>query len=341
MQRACDWLIDGHLRRPVEPPIRAALRLGAYQLAMLGTPAHAGVSATVAEVKGPARGLVNAVLRRVAENVAAGVRWPNDAVRLSYPDWVVAELVAILGPDIARAALEQMNVAGTVTVRADGYIQDQASQWVAEAVLAGGLASVGGERILDLCAAPGGKATWLAGGPGPRRPALVVAGDLDAPRARVIAENATRLGVANVATVVADGRRPPFRPLAFDRVLVDAPCSGLGVLRRRPDARWRIQPDDVARLATLQRRLVEEALTLVRPGGMLVYSVCTMTQAETTDIDTWLAVAHPEAKALPPLVLVGEAWEPFGRGARLLPQAAGTDGMYVLAVQTGEPPSGG
>ncbi len=170
MQRALDWLVDRHLRRPVEPPVRAALRLGAYQLAMLGTPAHAGVSATVAEVTGPARGLVNAVLRRVAEDVARGLVWPSEAVRLSYPDWIVAELTASLGDDEARAALEQMNVAARPTVRDDGYIQDLASQWAARAVLAGRAegagesAGVAGERIADLCAAPGGKATYLAHG---------------------------------------------------------------------------------------------------------------------------------------------------------------------------------
>jgi 16S rRNA (cytosine967-C5)-methyltransferase len=322
MQRACDWLVDRHLRRPVEPPVRAALRLGAYQLSFLGTPAHAGVSATVAEVKGPARGLVNAILRRVAEDVAAGVTWPNDGVQLSYPDWIVASLEAALGAGPARAALVQMNVAGAATVRADGYIQDKASQWVAEAVAA----VSAGSRVLDLCAAPGGKATWVA----QRGPAVVVAADVEPARATVIAANVGRLGLNNVATIVADGLRAPFPRSCFDTVLVDAPCSGLGVLRRRPDARWRVHPDDVARLADLQRRLLGSALELVRPGGVVVYSVCTMTAAETTEIDEWLAVAHPAAGAVP---LGGPEWEPSGRGARLLPQTAGTDGMYLLAVR--------
>jgi 16S rRNA (cytosine967-C5)-methyltransferase len=336
MRRACDWLVDRHLRRPVEPQVRAALRLGAYQLAMLGTPAHAGVSATVAEVSGPARGLVNAVLRRVAEDVASGLDWPSDAVRLSYPDWVVAELTAALGSDVTMAALQQMNVPAFATLRADGYVQDQASQWAAQAVMAG---LVPGERIADLCAAPGGKATWLAHGDQTAVPALVVAGDLDSQRAAVIAENVTRIGLDNVATVVLDGLRPPFPPSTFDRVLVDAPCSGLGVLRRRPDARWRIQPDDVARLAGLQRRLLDQALTLVRPGGLVVYSVCTLTEAETTEIDRWAQSVHPEAEAVAPAV--GDAWEGVGRGARLVPQAAGTDGMYLLALRWMGPPGGG
>jgi len=328
MRRACDWLVDRHLRRPVEPYIRAALRLGAYQLAILGTPSHAGVSATVAEVTGPARGLVNAVLRRVAEDAAAGVAWPSEAVRLSYPDWIVAELTAALGAGAAEAALEQMNVAGRPTVRPDGYVQDRASQWAAEAVLAGAGA---GERIADLCAAPGGKATYVGHGHNGSRPALVVAGDVDAQRALVIAENVTRIGLDNVTTAVFDACRPPFRPATFDRVLVDAPCSGLGVLRRRPDARWRIQPDDVLRLAQLQRRLLDQALILVRPGGLVIYSVCTLTVAETTGIDEWLASAHPEAEAV--VASVGDGWDRVGRGARLLPQAAGTDGMFLLALR--------
>ena len=328
MRRACDWLVDRHLRRPVEPGVRAALRVGAYQLAILRTPAHAGVSATVAEVAGPARGLVNAVLRRVAEDVAAGPAWPSEAVRLSYPDWIVAELTAALGEKPAAAALEQMNVAARATLRPDGYVQDLASQWAAQAVVAG---APGDERIADLCAAPGGKATYLAHGEDENHPRLVVAGDVDYRRALVIGENVSRLGLDNVATIVFDGRRPPFPPSAFDRVLVDAPCSGLGVLRRRPDARWRIQPDDVARLAGLQRELLVQALLLVRPGGLVVYSVCTLTGAETTEIDEWLSAAHPEAEAVE--ASVGDAWQRVGRGVRLLPQSAGTDGMFLLAVR--------
>jgi 16S rRNA (cytosine967-C5)-methyltransferase len=335
MQRACDWLIGRHLdrRRPLvelDPPVRAALRLGAYQLAFLHTPPHAAVSETVAFVRGPARGLVNAVLRRVAEDVAAGaaaggVEWPDTATRLSYPDWIVDRLSADLGADVALAALEQMNQPARMTTRADGYIQDLASQQVAAAVAAGMGAS---EVIADLCAAPGGKATYLASA----RPAVVVAADIDPDRARVIVDNSSRLGLSNVATVVADAVVPPLRPRSLDRVLVDAPCSGLGVLRRRPDARWRIQPSDVDRLALLQRRLVDAALPLLSPGGLLVYCVCTLTRAETVGIDEWMAEAHPSACAV--ALDLGPAWEQgVGRGARVLPQVAGTDGMFVIAVR--------
>ena len=119
-----------------------------------------------------------------------------------------------------------------------------------------------------------------------------------------------------------------MRARTFDRVLVDAPCTGLGVLRRRADARWRVVPADVEALAALQRRLLDAAIPLLKPGGTLVYSVCTLTAAESTGIDAWLADAHPELAPLPP---PGPPWEPAGRGARILPQTAGTDGMFVLA----------
>ena len=322
MRRACDWLVDKYVTTRTDPGVRAALRLGAYQLAYLRVPSHAAVSATVEEVSGPGRAVVNAVLRRLAAQLDSGPpRWPDPATELSYPDWLVTRLAADLGPEPARAALETMNRPAEATERPDGYIQDLASQLVAAHV-----GAAPGQRILDLCAAPGGKATALAGAGS----ALVVAADNDPRRARVIATNADRLEQANVATVVADGREPAWRPASFDRVLVDAPCSGLGVLRRRPDARWRVQPGDVPRLAELQRRLLDAAVPLVRPGGTLVYSVCTLTLAETAAVDRWLAAAYPELQALPP---PAAPFRPAGRGGLLLPQAAGTDGMFALALR--------
>jgi 16S rRNA (cytosine967-C5)-methyltransferase len=139
-------------------------------------------------------------------------------------------------------------------------------------------------------------------------------------------------GEAAVA-YVGDARRPPLRSGAFDRVLVDAPCSGLGVLRRRPDARWRIRPDDVDDLVRLQHELVEAAIPLLRPdGGTLVYSVCTLTAEETEHVDRALSVRHPELTPVPPPDV---PWERVGRGARLLPQTIGSDGMYVLKLVNG------
>lgn len=316
MRRACDFLIDRFVMRRLDAPTRSALRLGAYQLHFLQTSAHAAVSATVEVAPRRSRGLVNAILRKVA---SAPVDWPDDATRLSYPDWVVDRLATDLGHDDAVAALAQMNEAPEVHERDDGYVQDLASQWVAEAV-----AAQPGERVADLCAAPGGKATLLAG-----TGATVVAADVALQRAGLVAGNAERTGT-DVRVLAADAARPPFAPGTFDRVLLDAPCSGLGVLRRRADARWRIEQAAVDRLADLQRRLLDEAAALVRPGGTFVYSVCTLTAAETVEGDAWLAAEHPELEPLDP---PGDPWRPHGRGALLLPQAAGTDGMFLLRAR--------
>lgn len=327
MRRACDYLVDRFLFRPVDGDVRAALRLGAYQLVFLATPAHAAVGETVGLIRGPARGLVNAVLHRVAD-AGAPSAWPDEATRLSYPDWIVERLTLDLGAADAVAALEQMNQPAEVTERADGYVQDGSSQQVA-----GLVEFEAGGRVADVCAAPGGKATLMA----QRRPALVAAGDIHPSRATLVDGNAGRLGQDTVSTYVGDGRALPLRPGSFDAVLVDAPCSGLGVLRRRPDARWRIQSGDVADLVRLQRDLLLAAADLVRPGGSVVYSVCTLTSEETASVDGWLARSRPDLVAVPP---PGDPWERVGRGARLLPQAIGSDGMYVLRLRRGGPGAG-
>jgi 16S rRNA (cytosine967-C5)-methyltransferase len=327
MRRACDWLVGLFARGELEPVVRAALRAGAYQLAFMRVPAHAAVSTTVAEVPERARGLVNAVLRRIAELVAQGPPpWPDLPTQLSYPDWVVKQLSADLGPGRALGALKQMNRAASPQQRPDGYVQDPGSQAVVAhfaAALAG--CRPGAARVLDLCAAPGGKATALA-----YSSSVVVAVDLVPSRARLVVASTATLGLGNVPVVVADAARPPVRPASFGGVLVDAPCSGLGVLRRRPDARWRVRPEDLERLAALQRRLLAAAAPLVAPGGLLAYSVCTLTRAETVDIAEWSTAELPGwAPVEPP----GAPWEVLGRGALLLPQAAGTDGMYLLVLR--------
>lgn len=324
-RRACDWFVDRFALGDLDPVVRAALRLGTYQLRILGTPPHAAVSATVDTVPRRARGLVNAVLRKVA---SAEDAWPSEAVRLSYPDWISEIAGADLGTEVASAALESMNGAATAVERADGYVQDLASQWVAEAV-----GAVRGELVYDLCAAPGGKATALAASG-----ATVVASDVRASRAGLVVENRDRLGIEprQLPVVLADGTRPPFAPGSFHRVLVDAPCSGLGSLRRRPDARWRIDSAAPQRLAHLQSRLLDAAAGLVRPGGTLIYSVCTFTKVETTGVAHSFAADHPTwAVAEVP----GDPWQPWGTGVILLPHVVGTDGMAVFRWQAPTSPS--
>ncbi len=300
MRRGCDALIDRFLVKEPQPSLRTLLRLGAYQLHFAGVAAHAAVGETVELAPKAARGFVNAILRRVGDTP---MEWPDDAVRLSYPDWIVARLRTELG-DETEAALSRMNEPAPVSVRDDGYRQDLASQWVAAAVEA-----APGERILDLCAAPGGKATAMAASG-----AFVIAADLQMHRARLI---------QGVPVVVSNAAAPPFPPTSFDKVLIDAPCSGLGALRRRADARWRITEADVGELAALQKRIISAAAPLVRIGGWLMYSVCTMTAEESID--------HPVPVGYEPISAAPSAdWRAYGHGWRILPHDHDTDGMTMI-----------
>jgi 16S rRNA (cytosine967-C5)-methyltransferase len=310
-RRACDHLVDRFLSK--DPPLvaRCALRLGAFQLQFTAVPDHAAVAATVGASPPRYRGLVNAVLRKVAQ---APVVWPSDAVRLSYPDWIVDRLVTDLGADRAVAALEAMNQAPRVEFRDDGYVQDRSSQRVVEVLGVGE-----GDLVVDLCAAPGGKATGLA-----TARSKVLAVDRRPGRVALMAANVGRLGLGDrVSCVVADATCPPFRGRIADAVLVDAPCSGLGALGRRADARWRVDPDDVGRLAQQQVALLDAAVELIRPGGTLVYSVCTLTRAETVEVAERFTAAHDHVQPEP----LGEPWGAWGNGGLLLPGEEGEDGM--------------
>ena len=300
MRRACDALIDRFVIKEPQPALRTLLRLGAYQVHFAGVAAHAAVGETVELAPKPARGFVNAILRRVADTP---MEWHSDGDRLSYPDWIVARTRAELG-DEAEPALARMNEPAPVSVREDGYRQDLASQWVAAAVEA-----APGECILDLCAAPGGKSTAMA-----TCGADVIAADLQLHRARLI---------QGVPVVVGDATAPPFPRSSFDKVLVDAPCSGLGALRRRADARWRITEADISKLAGLQRQILSSAASLVRPGGLLIYSVCTFTAEESID--------HSVPDGFAPLAeQPGDQWRAYGNGWRVLPHDHDTDGMVLI-----------
>ena len=165
-------------------------------------------------------------------------------------------------------------------------VQDEGSQLVARVFADAPLE--GSDRLwLDLCAGPGGKAALLAA-IGAQRGAAVVANERLAHRSQLVrrALTATDGGLADgaVGVVTADGTAPPYRPGTFDRVLVDAPCTGLGALRRRPEARWRRKPDDLVTLVMLQRSLVTAALDLVRPGGLVLYATCSPLVSETATV---------------------------------------------------------
>lgn len=378
LQRALDHLLATVSSRQLDtldPPVRAALRLGAYQL-VKGVPPHAAVGETVTVTPRSGAGFVNAVLRSLS-TVGPPWPWPEGddpeaiGVRTSHPDWIVEALVRDLGTADALRVLDRDNSAPAVTLRinprrttvealaaelegggahvergllvADSLVvrgigdpralpavaqgratpQDQGSQAVVAM-----LAPLAGERVLDVAAAPGGKAIAAAELMDDR--GLVVAVDVHAGRAGLVRDAARRVGVRSVVVAVADGRALPAVDSSFDRVLVDAPCSGLGVLRRRPDARWRVQPGDVEDLAILQRELLAAAARAVKPGGRLTFAVCTLTRAETLEVDAWAAEHLPDFTALAP---PGAPWRPHGRGALILPHDAGSDGMFVLSLE--------
>ena len=209
-------------------------------------------------------------------------------------------------------------------------VQDEASQLVVEL-----LAPEPGERVLDTCAAPGTKTAAIAERIGPG--GLVVALDRSAQRLALVGRAARRLGLDNVTALARDATQPladlPGAP--FDRVLVDAPCSGLGALRRNPDARWRIAADDPAQLAEVQRALLVAARTVLRPGGTLVYSTCTLTREENDEVvATFLArepgLSRVGAERLP------EALRPLldAEGAlRTWPHRHGMDGFFAVRME--------
>jgi len=313
--RTLDHGIEALGRRPVrklDPPVRAALRLGAYQLAFSEVAQHAAVNESVELVRevGLERAVsfTNAVMRRLALGLRELVdslpqATPGEAaLRHSYPDWVAEAWWRDFGPEDALALMRAQNETPETVVRrnalkpaaiagepdpaipgafhvehvdehalADGLIwpQSRGSQLAGLCV-----GARNGERVLDLCAAPGGKATQLA-----ERAAEVVAVEKHPGRARELEANCARLGAANVRVVHADALELPDDLRGFDRVLLDAPCSGLGVLASRPDLRWRSEP-----LPELQRDLLGVAAERAKPGGSVVYSVCTLNAEENEQV---------------------------------------------------------
>ena len=215
---------------------------------------------------------------------------------------------------------------GAVPAVAEGraVVQDEASMVVARA--AAGDRRDGSWSALDVAAAPGGKTTHLAqlGG-------RVASAELRPSRARMIAEAAQRLGLSErVMVVTADGLRPPWGAASFDVVLLDAPCTGLGIVRRRPELRWRRHRDDVGRLARLQGDLLDRAADLVRPGGTLLYSVCTWTHGETVGVVDGFLAMHGDRFDLDPPAVAGAPVAGAGDpGVQLAPHVHDTDGMYL------------
>ncbi len=373
-----DAAVAACLDKPLEGPamgVRNLLRLGAVQLLFLNTPAHAALDATVSLAEGEGRGglrpfraLVNAVLRRltregaalVANQVAAGAEG-----RLNTPDWLwtswvgaygeagaqaiaAAHLVeppldlSVKGDAAAWAAALEAEVLPTGGLRRHGHgrIEDlpgfaEGAWWVQDAaatVPVRLLGQVAGARVLDLCAAPGGKTALLAA-----QGALVTALDRSAPRLERLRENLARLNLS-VESVVADAALwRPDAPAPF--VLLDAPCSATGTIRRHPDVARAKGPEDVAKLSATQARLLDAAVAMTAPGGTLVYATCSLEPAEgPARIAALLASGAPvvrrpvTADELPGLA---EAVTPEG-DVRTLPsmwaEHGGIDGFFAARL---------
>lgn len=341
--RRIDGVLSSVSSRPlgrIDPLVLAVLRIGTEEILFSGTPVHAAVDAAVAAGKelagGRSSGFVNAVLRAVAGGGSLeGTTEVDD-----LPPWMAERLADQWGSEelaAFAAAIDEdpgtgvrLRGAASIGVPVDGIegsaVVGDPSE-VAAAVERGAAAiadpasvavgnAVGarpGMTVLDLASAPGGK-TWhlwdaMAG------VGMLVAADR---HERRLATARRRLP-PGIAWIRADAAAPPFRTAAFDRVLLDAPCTGLGTLRRRPEIRHRLHPASPEEMGSLQRRMLEQALPLLRPGGRLVYSVCTVFDAETVDVVAGLGSRAPAGT--PGMRLPG--------GVMLAPHITGTDGMFI------------
>ena len=354
----------------LDPAVRECLRLGAYQVLMLRVADHAAVSESVDLVRENApraAGFVNAVLRRLArEGAPAAVDPVKDPLTWltsegSLPRWLAERWMKAWGAPVAvaraRAFLEpapatfrvnprrpeaaaRIEAAGLaarvlplegaweatagrpIELAREGllYLQDLGSQVVAR------LAASPGD-VLDACAAPGGKSLLLAD---LHPDARVTALDVSPRRLASLAALAARWGAARVQATAGDAGDPPFAPARFDSVLLDAPCSGLGTLGRNPDIRWRVQAPDIAGHAARQHRLIASAAELVKPGGRLVYSACTLEPEETDEVVRELLKQRGDLALVDP-----PAWAaPFTDGpfVRVRPEVHRADGFFAAVM---------
>ena len=357
-----DHHLSAHLKRrmrKLDPPIRCVLRCGAFQLLLLDRiPARAAVHQAVETVRtlgsGQAAGLINGALRSLDREPDRCGEPPNPSVALSMPLWLLKRMpeeaapafnkepALALRPRVANLKVwfGEQNIethdgpAGSVLLAAtdptklpgwdDGWfaVQDAASQAVGQLVDA-----QPGERVLDACAAPGGKALALADAVGPE--GRVLALDLSSERLALVEPEMARLGL-KVETRVGDICRCIDE--TFDRVLVDAPCSAIGVIRRHPEIRWQRRPEELRRHADTQAKILDASATAVRPGGRLVYAVCSFAAVEGPGVvDSFLA-RSPEFTRVPIEERWGTARDPEG-AFRSWPHLDSWDGFYAAVLQ--------
>ena len=378
----CHELVLGVLRRRIyldrviehyagskklETAVRNALRIGAYQIIFLDkVPTYSAINESVnlvqAAKKTSAKGLVNAVLRRIGEKLPT-IRFADDVERISvetsHPQWLLkkwitdfgardAEAIAVANNTIPRVAFRVIGAAHDLSeyqpsAIVDGayiapsldaslrrmsddnsiYVQDEASQLVASVVLA-----VSGKTILDVCAAPGGKTTLIAGKTGRVSGSLIVAGDLHEARVNLLRATCIRQGDEFVNLVRYDAEQAlPFADEAFDTVLVDAPCSGTGTIRHNPEIRYFLAPEDLPALALKQRTILKNASKLVRVGGSLIYSTCSIQPEENESVAA--AFLNESSGFVSRRPDVPERLVTDDGFARTFPHRDGTDGFFI------------
>jgi 16S rRNA (cytosine967-C5)-methyltransferase len=348
------------------------LRLAAYQLTVLErVPAHAAVDTSVTlakDVGGPrAAGFVNAVLRRLtgsASPAAADASPESLATRYSHPSWLVHRWLGAFGAEETEALLRWNNTrprlvlqparqgmealgarwrqggievepapygAGWVTgctrpAELPGYAEGHfLVQDPAQALLTQFADLPAGAVVYDACAAPGGKTIGFA-----RIAGTVVAGDVSPVRAKRLAENLGRAGGGREHVVVADARQPPTR--SVDVVLLDAPCLGTGTFARHPDARWRVTPASLASLSRLQGELLGGVAAIVKPGGLLIYSTCSLEPEENQDQVEQFLAGHANFQREPGVSVAPDLLSPEG-DLVILPQRHSMDGAYAARLR--------
>ncbi len=345
------WI--GKLRHgKLDADTRDILRVGLCQILILNIPDHAAVNETVEAGKTSVRPLINAVLRKAISSRKRLMEELDDmppAVLHSHPDWLYNRFRKSFGKETAIAIMEWDNqpaetffrlnplaaapeeIPGEPLDHAPGYfeltgklptqllaegklyIQDPATRHSVEL-----LNPQPGEKILDACAAPGGKAFLIAaalgGGAG------LTCTDSNEKRLPRLEENLSRLHIQADEISVHDWRKPAPERFhgAFDAILLDVPCSNTGVIRRRVDVRWRLHPSDIDDLAVIQTEILNNALPCLKPGGRIVYSTCSIEDAENTDLVKAFAVTHGLK---------------LGKSVRILPTEQGTDGAFAAVLK--------